>query len=94
MLEAMAEMCRTIVTRHDVKKFVAHPPNVPEMLGWICWDDRQLYYVYTIDAARREGVATYLLRFAGEQIGRAISMAFMTSSGAALLAAQQKKWWV
>jgi len=90
----MADKTRSIVTRFDVKKFVAHPEGIPEMLGWVCWDDRWIYYIYTIEPARRSGVATQLLRFAGEHINRSIPFACMTPGGAAFVAAQQKKWWL
>jgi len=93
LLDAIAEQTRQIITRNITEKFVACLPDISEMLGWIAWDERQLYYVYTVDRARRAGVASQLLRFAGSKINGRMPMACMTLGGAALLNAQPEKWW-
>jgi hypothetical protein len=94
VLDAFAEQMRTMITRATTEKYVACIEGVSAMLGWVAWDERNLLYVYTIEKARRMGVASSLLRFAGREIGKPTPLACMTLGGAALLNSQSEKWWL
>lgn len=65
----------------------AHAARPDTALGWICFDGSTLHYVFTLQIARRKGIAARLL----DEVAAGFRCTHTTRDGKALLDAYRRK---